>query len=115
MSDTSKDRDLHSAEFDARDGSELLSMDSQAPCSNTAWRSLTPENASVVSTSSSNHTLSLLGNASDDAKEFNPDWPTDYGLGEQAQSIKGGIFEALLKSDKDGCEETKNSPRKEDR
>ncbi len=84
MSDTYKSRNVHSAYSDTRDGSESLSIDSQASCSNTACRSLTPENASVVSIGSSNCTLSLLGVAFDDAKEFEPNLPTNYGLGEHA-------------------------------
>ncbi len=58
--------------------------------------------------------LSLQGVASDDAKEFHVDIQTDYGLGQQAQAIKGRIVEALFKSDKDSSEETNNSPMKED-
>ncbi len=114
MADTSKGMDVQLAESGTRDGSDLLCTVSQASSSNVARRRPAEDNVSQAFTPSSSHTMSLLGNASDDAAEFNPNLPTDYGLAEQAQPGKSEVVEALLNSDKDGSEEMKSSPRKED-
>ncbi len=100
---------MNSTESKDRDGLDSQSTDSQNPHSNSARRNPALANVSIVFMSSSNHTARLLEEPFDDKAEFRPELPTNCALEDQSLPIKGWIVEALLKSDKENCEEMKSN------